>query len=198
MSDRPGRAGQGAGHHRLAQAHHIAEQHAFALVERMRRLLDRRRLIVQQLLFEFARQADLAQARPRLAREMPGDLDVKLPGGRQSLAGSPALLDDIDQVVRNVDAPAVMPAFVEPGLQLGAGILVGELGVQLALALQAGQGEVAAAEESQGRRIVIVAADKVELGVQRIMREDLDAQPAAAQLARRRCRVCSSLFVGAP
>ncbi len=68
--------------------------------------------------------------------------------GRERLFTRPAFLDDLDQFIGDVDAPAVAPAILEPLGELLRGVVIEHIDVQFALLGQAGKREVAAAQES--------------------------------------------------
>ena len=67
-------------------------------------------------------------------------------------------------------------------LELVAGVVVEDVDVELALRREAGQRQVAAAEEADLRVVRVLAVEQVELGVQRVPKEQLDAHLAAAEL----------------
>ena len=82
---------QGGGHQRLAQADDIADQHAAALVEVVGGDLDRRRLELEQLVAEVARDAELGKPGARLLRQVVGHLDVDVVRRDQSLRAPSSL-----------------------------------------------------------------------------------------------------------
>ena len=69
-------ARHGGRHQRLAQADHVADQHAAALVQVVRGDLHGGRLEVEQPVAELARNAELGQAGARFLRQVVGHLEV--------------------------------------------------------------------------------------------------------------------------
>ena len=174
-------AGHGGGHQRLAEPHHVADQHAAAFVQMVRGDLYCRGLKLEQPVAEVPRDPELGQAGARLVREVIRHLEIDVVG-RDQIVARPALFDDVDQLARDVDAVAVVPALLEPLAQLGAGVLVEHVDVQLALAGQPGEGEVAAAEIPHHRGYRIVAEAEIQLGVERMPQKQLDRHRARPQL----------------
>ena len=125
-------ARQRGGHEGLAQPDDVADEHAAPLVQVMRGDLHGRRLEVEKLVAEVPGNAKLGQAGSRLLRQVVGDLDVDVMG-RNQLLSCPALLDDCGQLVRDVDAPAVVPTLLEPGDEFLAGVAVEHVDVELTL-----------------------------------------------------------------
>ena len=72
--------GQRRGHHRLAQAHHVADQHATALVEVVRGDLDGGGLEVEQRAVEDRGNAEFREPGPRFLREVVGHLQIDVIG----------------------------------------------------------------------------------------------------------------------
>ena len=83
-------------------------------------------------------------------------------------------MDDRDQFVGNVEAPAVIPSVLKPLGQFLAGVVVHHVHVQFALVGKAGKGQIAAAQIADGRIDGIGAEEKVELGVQWVTHKQLD------------------------
>ena len=86
-------AGQRCADSRLAQAYHIADQDAVALVQVVGGDLHRMGLEPHQLAFEDFGDAELADPLPRLARQVIGQFEVDVVG-RHCLFARPTLLDD--------------------------------------------------------------------------------------------------------
>ncbi len=166
-------AGQRRGHKRLAEADHVADQHAAAAVQVVRGDLHGGHLELEQLAAEVARDAELGQPGPRLLREVVGDLQVDVIR-RNRLLPCPAPVDDLDQLIRDVDAKPVRPARVEPVRQFLAGVLIDHVDIQFALLGQSGEREVATAEIAHRGTDRIGPEQEVELGVQRMTQEQLD------------------------
>ncbi len=110
-------------------------------------------------------------------------LKVDIVRGQQALA-RPALVDDVRQFGRDVDAPAVGPAVGKPARQLLRGVLVDDVDVEFTLAGEAGKGEVAAAQIADNGRDLVAAKEQVELGVQGVAQKEFDDYLAAAYLRR--------------
>ena len=66
------------------------------------------RLIFEQLVTEFWRDAKLRKAMPSLLCEVISDFDVDVIG-RDDLVARPTLLDDLDQLGGDIDAPFIVP-----------------------------------------------------------------------------------------
>ena len=80
-----------------------------------------------------------------------------------------------------------------------AGVVVEHVDVELALLGEAGERQVAAAEEADRRVDRVRPEEQIELGVKRVAEEQLDHQPCLAlSCAARRRRPASSAFVGTP
>jgi len=79
--------------------------------------------------------------------------------------GGPTLFDDLHQLVGDVQAPAVVPAVLEPPAQLLRRVGLEHIHVQLALLRQPGQRQVAAAQIADDRVDGIAAVEQIKLGV---------------------------------
>ena len=123
----------GSGHECLAQSHHIADEHAVAFIQVMRRYLDRSGLEVEQPVTEHLGNSELGKTGAGLVGEVVGHLQVDVVGRYQRLP-RPALFDDLDQLLRNVHTVAIVPPVLEPLLELESGVVVEHVHVQLALA----------------------------------------------------------------
>ena len=164
---------QRGGHQRLAQADHVAEHDAAALVEMMRGNLHGGGLVGEQDLLQVAGNTELTDACPSLTRKVVGHLQVDLVR-RVALLPSPALVDDLSQFQGDVDGPAVSPARREPVGELLRGNRVDHVDVQLSLSLESGEGEVAAPDVSDARRGMVLAVQQVQFGVQQGAQVQLD------------------------
>ena len=143
--------------------------------------LDGGGLEVEQSIAEVGGDAEFGKAGARLLGEMVGDLDVDVVG-RDKLFTRPACVDDGGKLCGDVDAPAVVPAFFEPGGELAAGVMVEDVHVQFALSGEAGLGEVAAAQVADDGIDGIIAVQQVELGVERVGEEKFDDDLAGLEL----------------
>jgi hypothetical protein len=91
-----------------------------------------------------------------------------------SLFPGPALVDDLGEVFRDVQRPAVVPAGVEPVGQLPGGVVVGGVHVQFTLALQSGEGQVARPDKGHARRDPARQVKEIQLGVEQEFEEQFD------------------------
>ncbi len=94
----------------------------------------------------------------------------------------PALVDDRRQLTRDVQAPLVAPAGLEPPLQRVRRLVVGDLGVELSLEAQPGEGKVAAAEVTDDGSDGFLAMCQIQLRVQRVAGVELDYELSGFQL----------------
>ncbi len=132
--------------------------------------------------FQPSGYAELADAFARLLGEVVRHLQVDVERRNERLA-RPAFLDDLRQLRADVHAPAVGPAILEPAGELGDGVAIEDINVQLALLHEAGQREVAAADIADAGIKRVVAEHKVELGVERVTQIELDDDLSCSQLA---------------
>ena len=79
----------------------------------MCRDLHGRDLEVEEHVSEVLRNAELGEPVARFLRQVVRHLEVDVVGC-EGLLARPALLDDLDQLVGDVDAPAILPAVLEP------------------------------------------------------------------------------------
>ena len=94
-------------------------------------------------------------------------------GGR-GLFARPTLLDDLQQFFRDIDAPAVQPAILEPARKFLAGVLIEDIDVQFTLFVKAGERQVAAAQKADDGAVGIGSKGQIELRVERVPQEKLD------------------------
>ena len=107
-------AGQCGTNTRLAQAHHVTDQHAMAFVEVVGGDLNSACLELHEFAFEYLGDSKFGNTLARLPRQVVGHLQVHVVG-RYGLLACPALFDDMGQIVRDVHAPEVGPAVIKPG-----------------------------------------------------------------------------------
>ncbi len=153
------------GHERLAEADHIADDDAAALVEMVRGDLDGGLLELEKRVAEVAGNAELGQPGAGLLRQVIGHLDVDVVG-RNRLRPRPTGVDDLDKFFGDVDAEAVVPAVLKPLGELVAGIVVEHVDVEFALLRQAGERQVAAAQVADGWVQRVGAEVQIQLGVE--------------------------------
>ena len=163
---------QRGGHEGLAQADDVADDHAAPPVQVVRGDLHGGGLEVEEPVSEVPGNAELRQPGPRLLRQVVRHLDVDVMR-RDRFLPRPAPPDDRGQLVRYVDAPAVVPALLEPRRELFAGVVVEHVDVELALTGQPGLREVAAAQIPDHRVGRVGPEQQVELGVQRMPEKQL-------------------------
>lgn len=113
--------------------------------------------------------------------------------GRDGVGPSPTLVDDGGDFFGDIDAPFVGPAVVEPVRKLVAGVVIDDIYVELALAREAGEGQIAAAEKADGWAYGIVAEKQVELGVKAVVEIKFDLDLAGLDL---RGEAAESGFIG--
>ena len=174
-------AGEGGGHECFAETDDIADEDAAALVEVMGGDLDGGRLEFEEGIAEIGGDAKFGEAGARLLGKMVGDLDVDVVRGDQLLA-CPTFVDDGGKLFGDVDAPTVVPTLFEPVGELVAGIMVEDVDVQLALTGEAGLGKVAAAQIADNWVDGVGAVEQVELGMERVGKEELDDELAGLEL----------------
>jgi hypothetical protein len=75
---------------------------------------------------------------------MVGHLDIDVVW-RDWLRTSPALVDNVGNLLRDVQTPFVTPPFVKPLCQFFASVMVGDIDVQFPLLRQPREGQIAAA-----------------------------------------------------
>ena len=111
----------------------------------MRRNLYSGRLKVEELVVKIPGNSELGESSPCLLRQVVGDLDIDLER-RDWFFPRPTLFDDLDELIRNIDAPTVTPAVLEPLRKFLAGIMIQQINVQFPLMRKAGLGKVAASQ----------------------------------------------------
>ena len=158
---------QRARHQGIAQADDVPQEHTASSIEMVSGNPHRLGLEFEECPAELSRNAELRKSRPRLLGEVVGHLQVDQIRRHKLLSG-PTLLEDRRQLVGDIEAEAVVPPCLEPGGELGAGVMVEDVDVELALALEARQRQVAAAEKADGRIDLVRAMDEIKLGVQRV------------------------------
>ncbi len=124
--------GERRGHQGLPQADHVSEEDAAAFVDMMGRDFHGRDLEVEEPVAEVLWDGVLDDAFPRLLREVVGHLHVDMVR-RDCVWPGPALVDDVGDLLRDVDAPMVGPSVFKPLRELVAGVVVRDVDVQLAL-----------------------------------------------------------------
>ena len=100
--------------------------------------------------------------------------------------------DDLREISRNIQCPALIPAILEPLCQPLAAVMPKDIDVQFALSCQALHGQVAAADETRNRVIGVVPEQQIELRVQGMRKEQFDYDLTGTKL---RCKTAQRQFV---
>ena len=153
------------------------------------------RLELQKNAAHIHRNGKFRKAGASLLRQVIRHFHVNLIGGR-TLGTRPTFIDDLNEFLRNIDAPPVIPTILEPLGELGGGIVIEDIHVQFALVGEAGQREIAGAEKSRYRIIRVGAETKVEFGVERVAKEELDDNFPCFELSREPPKSCFVCVVG--
>ena len=121
-------------HQRFAKPDHVPNQHPVTriIVEMMRGDLYRSGLVFEQLISEFNGDAKFGEAMASFLGEMISDLDVDVVG-RDDLVARPTLLDNLDQLGGDIDAPSIVPLVFEPIGEFLRGIAIEDVNVQFSL-----------------------------------------------------------------
>lgn len=160
-------------HQGFAQTYHVANKNAAALVEMMSSNPHSCTLKFKKLAAKFQGDAKFSQPGPRLLRQVVGHLDVNVVRRHEGFT-SPAFFDDLCKFRGNVDAPAIFPAVLEPLGQLVASVVIEHVNIQLTLAGQTSEGQIAAAKVANSGIDGIWSEKQVELGVERMAKKELD------------------------
>ena len=147
----------------------------------MSRYLDRSSLEVEEPVAEHLGNPELGKPGAGFVGEVVGHFQVDVVRRYQRLP-RPALFDDLEQFVRDVDAEPVVPPVLEPFRELERSVVVENVHVQLALCRQTGEGQVAASQVADDGVYGIVAKQEVELRVQRVAQKELDDDLLGAKL----------------
>ena len=190
-------AGKGRGHERLAKTDHIADHHAAALVEVVGGDLDGGHLEFKELVAEVAGDAKLGETGSGLLGQVIGHLDVDVIR-RNQLSACPALVDDLDQFLGDIDAEPVIPAVLEPLGQLIAGIMVENIHIQFSLLRQSGEGQVAAAQIAYLGIERVLAEEEIQFGMKRMAEEQLDHELSCGDLGGKSAKSGFILIGGKP
>lgn len=123
---------------------------------------------------------------------MVGHFEVDVVRGDGFFTG-PAFVNDGGEFLGDVKAPLVFPAVIEPIDEFFGGILLQDIEVEFALTGEAGKGEVAAAGVADDGGEVVLAVEKVELGVEAMAQKEFDDEFAVADLLG---EAAETVFVG--
>ena len=124
--------GESRRHQGLSEADHIANKDTATLIEMVGGDLDGGHLVIEKAIAELGRNSELRQSSPSLLRQVVSHLEIDVIGRNRNHT-RPTLLDDLDQLFGDIDAPLVIPPILEPFGQLECGIMVHHIDVQLAL-----------------------------------------------------------------
>ena len=172
------------GHDGFAETDDIAENHSAALLEMAGGNAHGGGLELQQGAAHIGGNGEFGEPRTRFLGEVVGHLHVN-PIGRKHVGPRPALIDDLDQFTRDIDAPAVVPTLVEPARELFGRVVIEHIDVQLALSAEAGEREIAAAEEPDDGVDGVAAETEVEFRVEGVSQEKLYDHLAGLELGRK-------------
>src|ERR1700674_1999746 len=114
----------------------------------------------------------LGESSPRLLGKVVRHLQINVIWGKR-LFSCPTVIDDLDQFIRDVEAPLIAPAILEPLLQLVAGVLIEDIDIQFSLLRKTGEGQVAATKKTSRRVVGISSMNQIELCVERVAQEQL-------------------------
>ena len=177
-------AGERGRHHRLSQADDVTKEHAVTPRQVARGEADRGGLVVEQLALEHLRELELGEPQARFLGEVVCHLEVHVVGRHQLLA-RPALVDECQQFCADVETEPVVPPRLEPARQFSGRVAVEHVDVELAVAAQAGEREVARPEEADRREVVVARlVAEVELRVEPVSGVELDRDLALPELPR--------------
>jgi hypothetical protein len=101
---------------------------------------------------------------------MVGDFDVNMVGRERDFP-SPALLNYLDELLGDVDAPTILPPILKPLGQFFGGVVVENIDIQLPLFGETRKSEITRAEKAGDGIVGIGAVAQVELGVERVPEE---------------------------
>ena len=174
------------GSDRLAQADHVADHRTAAFLQVPHGKLDRCLLEIKQLRIKRRGQMIFGNALPRLATEVIHDLQIHLVR-RWTIHRRPALVQDRDQVLGDVDGEVVIPPLREPLGVLLVVVVVAELGVQLTIAHHAAEGQVARTHDRHDRiGRILRTMRQIQLRMKRIAQMQLHAHLLVNQLLAER------------
>ena len=125
-------AGEGRGHHGLAESDHVTNHHAPTAVQVPCRDLDGTFLELEQVSLKPCRQPKLAQAGTRFSAQVISDVEINMVW-RDRLDPRPTALDDVGEIGRYVQGPALCPAGIEPLGEFVRRHVVKHIDVELAL-----------------------------------------------------------------
>src|SRR2546428_11870693 len=117
-------------------------------------------LILEKLIAELRRDAELRKAISSFLCEVISNLNVNVIRRNDSLA-SPALLNDLDKLSGNVDAPFVVPLCVKPSGEFLSRVAVEHIDIEFPLVRQPGERQVAAAQIPDDRVDLIGTKKKI-------------------------------------
>src|SRR6266540_2902524 len=122
---------------------------------------------------EILRQAELGEIGASLLGEVIGHLEVDVIG-REDIFSRPAFFNDFQQLVRNIDAPAILSAVLEPLSELAVSVMIEDINVQFSLLRETGEGEVATVEVSDGGTNRVRTEEQVKLGMEGMPQKQLN------------------------
>lgn len=175
--------GKRRSHERFPKAHHITEDDAPALFKMPRSDADGGGLELQQCPTHIGGDGEFGKAGAGFLGQVVGQLDVN-PVRRKGIEARPAFVNGLGQFLGDVHAPAVIPTVIKPVAQFVGGVVIEHVHIEFALVREAGECEIAAAEIASDGIIRVFAETEIELGVERMSKEEFDDQLAGLQLCR--------------
>lgn len=112
---------------------------------------------------------------------MIGDLDVDAVGWNYFLP-RPAFLNDLNQLLCDINAPAVLPAILKPLGQFLRGVLIEHIDVEFTLFGKTRKRQIARSQKSRDRIVRILPEAKVELGVKGVAEIEFNDDLALTKL----------------
>src|SRR5436305_7918651 len=104
---------------------------------------DRCGMVFKEPFLKDARNTKIAQPSTCLLGEVIRYFQVDVIR-REHLLTCPTLIDNVGQLLRDIQAPAVMPTIIKPLFQLAASVIIDHINVQFALVCQTGERQVTA------------------------------------------------------
>ena len=187
-------ARQGSGHEGFAQPDHVADDDAAPFVQMMRGDFYGGRLKVKEFVAEVFGDTKFGQPGAGFLREVVRHFDVDVIR-RDQVFACPTLVENFDQLVGDLDAPAVVPSVFKPLGEFLARVVVQHVHVQFPLARQPREREVAAAQVSHRRVDRIGAEQQVKLGVKRMPEKQFDDDLVRLDLLRQSSQT-GFVFIG--
>lgn len=121
-----------SGHECLAKTYNIPDKNATSLIQMVSCNLHSSFLEVEKLIAEITRNAKFGEPSPSFLGKVIGHLQVDMVR-RYRFASSPAGFDDLNEFLRNIDAPSVVPAIFKPCGKFVTCVMIQNVDIQLTL-----------------------------------------------------------------